>query len=337
MIDLQIITAGSDATDRPALQRGMPAAGRRSSTTPTPRAPALPATDVHAGDLLEVLDLVQDAVLIVRAADQGIVRANAGACRLLGLAEETLRGQPLQNFLVDASPAALAAAAPRSSTPLHACCIGCDGRRIPIRLHIRPGRNGALLMVCRDLRPLRRLAQLARRPAGRDSLTGLPNRAVCRARLQFALSQGQPPLAPFAVLFIDLDRFKQVNDCYGHRGGDAVLSVVARRLTRCLRQDDLLARYGGDEFVAIVENVTTPHEAWRIARRMRRAIERPIRLADGHACVSATIGICWNPPPEQTVDRLVDTADRAMYRAKQSRHGIDCAAPRESRQRTRTA
>jgi diguanylate cyclase (GGDEF)-like protein len=264
-------------------------------------------------DLADALQMVQDAVLVVTSADLRIISANASACRLLGMAPYEVPFRKLSQY-IPAATADACSAAVEEAAPLRTHVLDGQGKRIPVRLHIRNSRvrNDVWIVVGRDLRPLERLVRMSRTGAHCDPLTGLPNRAACRARLQFLISQGAPA---FVVLFIDLDRFKQVNDRFGHLVGDQVLSAVARRIARCSRAGDLIARYGGDEFVAVIENCSGP-SLERIIRRIQKEIARPIRIEGAFVRISATIGFGRSGNCESTVDELLATADRDLYRMK---------------------
>ncbi|MDM8349113.1 EAL domain-containing protein [Pseudomonas sp. sp1636] len=150
-----------------------------------------------------------------------------------------------------------------------------------------------------------------------DSLTGLPNRALAYDRLAHALDKVTRRGGHLAVLFIDLDRFKTLNDSYGHGFGDAVLRTVAQRLqTRC-RQEDTLARLGGDEFLLILEQLPAPSTASLVARSLLQLLEQPLQLEEDHELyVGASIGIALYPGDGGSAAELIRNADAAMYRAK---------------------
>ncbi|WP_372875392.1 putative bifunctional diguanylate cyclase/phosphodiesterase [Pseudomonas sp.] len=150
-----------------------------------------------------------------------------------------------------------------------------------------------------------------------DSLTGLPNRVLAYDRLAHALDKVTRHGGHLAVLFIDLDRFKTLNDSYGHGFGDAVLRTVAQRLqTRC-RQEDTLARLGGDEFLLILERLPAPSTASLVARSLLQLLEQPLQLEEGHELyVGASIGIALYPGDGNNAAELIRNADAAMYRAK---------------------
>lgn len=155
-----------------------------------------------------------------------------------------------------------------------------------------------------------------------DHLTELPNRGYFIERLQQAIRQASRDKEQVAVLFLDLDRFKEVNDSHGHEAGDAVLREMARRFREVLRQNELLARIGGDEF-AIVASNSDIASAQRIATRLGKAVATPIACAETSFQLGVSIGISIFPANAQTAEELLRTADIAMYQAKAEADGIE--------------
>ena len=152
--------------------------------------------------------------------------------------------------------------------------------------------------------------------ATHDALTGLPNRALFLARLQSVVDRmKRHPRPAAAVLFIDIDDFKVVNDCYGHATGDLFIKEVSNRLRACLRSDGTIARMGGDEFTVLVEEVTDPSDAIRAAQRIQSALTLPFLLEGLEVFKSASIGIALTSP-ETSAEMVLQNADIAMYRAK---------------------
>jgi diguanylate cyclase (GGDEF)-like protein/PAS domain S-box-containing protein len=150
-----------------------------------------------------------------------------------------------------------------------------------------------------------------------DPLTGLPNRALFWDRLRQATRRAErAPERLFAVLMLDLDRFKAVNDTLGHLAGDQLLLGVARRLERCVRPCDTVSRYGGDEFAILLDGIRDPGDATRVARRIIRALGEPFRLGSDYASGAGSIGIAVSGGKHERPEELVRSADLAMYRAK---------------------
>ena len=155
--------------------------------------------------------------------------------------------------------------------------------------------------------------------AHHDSLTGLPNRLLLQDRLAQRISYARRSRQSLAVLFLDLDHFKFINDTLGHTAGDVLLTMAAERLTRSLREVDTIARTGGDEFTMIVCGTQSPEDAGKVAQRVLDALARPFRLEREELFVTASIGISLYPSDGLDGEALIKNADSAMYRAKE--HG----------------
>ena len=165
-----------------------------------------------------------------------------------------------------------------------------------------------------------RIERQLRHDALHDGLTGLPNRACFVERLRHAGERARRDVAnSFAVLFVDLDHFKVVNDSFGHLAGDELLVEVARRLAGCLRSVDTLARLGGDEFALLLEEVQEPSDAARVAERLQVALSNPMTIRESEVFTSASIGIALSTRADDAPQHLLRSADLAMYRAKE--HG----------------
>ena len=159
-----------------------------------------------------------------------------------------------------------------------------------------------------------RIAHLAHH----DLLTNLPNRLLFFDRVNQSLAHAQRQGSRLAVMYIDLDKFKPINDRCGHAAGDFVLQQVARRLESCVRHSDTVGRIGGDEFVVLLPDITTPERVLQVAEKIRQALKRPIKFGDQLFEISSSIGIALYPDHGDTVDQLTISADRAMYHAKES-------------------
>lgn len=160
--------------------------------------------------------------------------------------------------------------------------------------------------------------QRIRKAALHDPLTGLPNRALVFEYAGHLLAVARRNLRCAALLFIDLDRFKPINDLYGHEIGDRLLIEVTKRLRDCVRQEDLVGRLGGDEFVVMLPNLDSDYRAETVARHILNEIERPIHIDSHELSVSLSIGISHFPKHGEDIDTLIHAADVAMYQAKQS-------------------
>lgn len=149
-----------------------------------------------------------------------------------------------------------------------------------------------------------------------DALTNLPNRRLFYDRLKLAVAHAHRQQESLAVLFVDLDRFKTINDTLGHNIGDLLLREVAERLARSLREDDTVARTGGDEFLVLLSQVRTPAEVTQVCQRMLHTLEQPMRLAEHELVINASIGVAMYPEDGNDHETLIKHADVAMYRAK---------------------
>jgi len=150
-----------------------------------------------------------------------------------------------------------------------------------------------------------------------DALTGLPNRVLFLDRLErFMQKLRHTQTHGFAVVFLDLDRFKLINDTFGHMAGDDVLVTIARRLERCLRAGDTVARLGGDEFTILLDEINHPGTALKIAERISMEISKPVMVGDQQVVATASMGIATSSPTYEKAEDMLRDADTAMYRAK---------------------
>ena len=149
-----------------------------------------------------------------------------------------------------------------------------------------------------------------------DQLTGLPNRELFDDRVRSAIARAEREQGQFALLYLDLDKFKQVNDSHGHQVGDELLQHTAKRITANLRHSDTVARFGGDEFVILLEQVDSADTALALAEKVRSALESPFALADHLLQVLPSIGVALYPAHSRDIKALLLLADNAMYQAK---------------------
>jgi len=200
--------------------------------------------------------------------------------------------------------------------------ITAKGRRIWTRATgaARMGTRGSPVKASgslQDISSRREAEERIRRMAHYDELTGLANRALFTAQLVHAISRAERWGKRLAVLFIDLDRFKNINDSLGHDVGDEVLREIGRRLVGTMRAADLVARLGGDEFVILIEELENPDRLTELCRKLLRTIEQPIAVAKREFLLSASIGIATYPADGLDAQTLLKHADIAMYRAKE--------------------
>ena len=184
-------------------------------------------------------------------------------------------------------------------------------------VHDAVGERTHYVGVMSDITDRKRAEQELRYLANYDTMTGLPNRALLNQRLGQAIVRGQQASRRVAVLFLDLDRFKHVNDSMGHAAGDRMLRAAGARLRACIASTDTVARLGGDEFTVVLENITGAHEAEDVARKLLDAFTVPLHLETGEdVVISPSIGISLFPDHGKEPVELIKCADTAMYQAK---------------------
>jgi diguanylate cyclase (GGDEF)-like protein/PAS domain S-box-containing protein len=201
-----------------------------------------------------------------------------------------------------------------------------DGDLFPLRLSLSAVRNEwgettQLVGLVSDISHIKQAEERLQHLAHYDALTDLPNRLLAQSRLEHALEKAQRHKGRVAILFIDLDKFKQVNDTYGHQAGDELLLAVAKRLTTRLRDEDTLARLGGDEFLFLLESVRGPKDAAKVAQTLISLLLKPfpLKTAGGVAVqIGGSIGISLFPEDGADSGSLTKAADAAMYMAKQA-------------------
>ena len=269
-----------------------------------------------------------DAVLLFDPTSGRLVDSNPGAATLLGFPEARLSGHHIDE-LHDEDPDYLrhlideVMDSPRG----HALRLNYranDGRSVPVEVSLSriTWEDGRLLLcVARDLSEREDAHAQIEHLAYHDTLTGLPNRALLTDRVGRALARSRRTALGGALLFLDLDKFKRINDSLGHAVGDALLKELAVRLRRTLREEDTIARLGGDEFVILLEGLGQTAErivekGCEIGEKVRFALNDPFLLHDHELYVTASIGIVAFPRDGDTVDTLLRHADTAMYYAK---------------------
>ena len=193
-------------------------------------------------------------------------------------------------------------------------------RRQQLELEVFDARS-ALAQARVELAKTRVQQRRAHHLARHDSLTSLPNRSYFGERLTQALVQLAPKRRPLAVLYLDLDGFKPVNDSFGHATGDELLRIVAARLTQTLRAEDLVGRLGGDEFACLLGDLPNQQPLSHLARKLFDAVSAPVKIGPLKLMVRPSIGIAVCPAGGATADSLLKCADAAMYRAKREQTG----------------
>ncbi|BAY42865.1 response regulator receiver modulated diguanylate cyclase with PAS/PAC sensor [Scytonema sp. HK-05] len=174
------------------------------------------------------------------------------------------------------------------------------------------------VLLFQDITQRKRIEAQLVRNAFYDALTGLPNRVLFLERLSQVFERGKRRNNErYAVLFLDLDGFKKINDSFGHSVGDDLLMEIARRLESCLRSGDTVARFGGDEFAILIEDIKDVTDATNVAKRIQESLRLPVELKEHEILIAASIGIALNCSSYEQPENLLRDADMAMYHAKQ--------------------
>jgi diguanylate cyclase (GGDEF)-like protein/PAS domain S-box-containing protein len=266
--------------------------------------------------LAEVLDLMPDAVCVVDTAGR-LLFVNASFERILGYAPDEVLGRPIFELVHPDDRAATTRQAEQVMAGtlqrhFRNRYVHKDGHSVDIQWSARwlPD-HGVRIGVGREVTELRRAERELEHYASHDPLTGLPNRRQLQNELRSAIAHAAETGDGIAVLYLDLDGFKEVNDRGGHNAGDRLLREVAQRLQQGLRQGDLVARFGGDEFVALLPSCCRA-EAARIADGLRARLSPPYTLPDGPFQLDASVGIACFPTDGSDPEALIAHADRAM-------------------------
>jgi diguanylate cyclase (GGDEF)-like protein/PAS domain S-box-containing protein len=272
--------------------------------------------------------LVEHSPQPIVVQQQGVfVYLNPAAVRLLGAESEAdLLGRPVTDVVHPddrgprEQPVAQGDEPGAESTVRERRVVRRDGDVLDVELVGVPiAYEGApaIQIMARDITDRRRAERALAHQALHDHLTGLPNRALLLDRLAQALVRSGRSEGLVAVLFLDLDRFTLVNDELGHLAGDSVLRAVATRLRRVLRPADTVARFGGDEFVVVCDDVQGPAEATRVANRVTEVLGVPVDGEDDSLVITVSIGVALSPGDDVSAEALVRNADTAMHRAKE--------------------
>ena len=262
-------------------------------------------------------------LIIARQVDDAIVYANERALQQFGITHAQARGRSMRDFYADpADQQAVLETIDRAGVIRDREVEMQDrsGRRFWLLFsaqRIRYAGEPCLLKALHNIDDRKRLQDAMQHRAMHDSLTNLPNRAMFIEALDQALRRARRRSNSLSVLFIDLDRFKVINDTLGHAAGDKLLQAVAERLVSAVRDSDLVARLGGDEFVVLVEDHGGPEEVMIVAQKILLLLDRPVLVDWREVHVSCSIGVASCPDDGDEVDALVKNADIAMYQAKE--------------------
>ncbi len=280
----------------------------------------------HTEQLTRVLDDTTNETYIIDLHSYKILETNSAAARSLGNSKSQICKKELYEFWEDQSRLEFEVFVEplRDGKKLvqvfEALQKRNDGTVYPVQVRLKlihVGSKIALLAVVRDLTEFRQMEAKIKRMAFFDALTGLPNRNMINDRIVLAFAYADRHKEKFAVLYLDMDDFKSVNDSLGHSIGDELLKEVAKRLTGLLRGEDTVARIGGDEFVILLTGLKDDNYSTRLAERII-AVLKPVFKIDKHKiCTSFSIGIAVYPTDGMDAETLFKSADSAMYKAKE--------------------
>jgi diguanylate cyclase (GGDEF)-like protein/PAS domain S-box-containing protein len=276
------------------------------------------------------MDNSADMIVLIDRTTMRFVDVNETACRLLGYSKEEMLRMGPQDVLpvtreelernydsLIASPTGNTGEVLSGMKSHYVCKDGTSLQFESTRHVLRSGDTYIIAAISRDIRARLVIEEKVAYLAQFDALTGLPNRNLFQDRLTQAMALAKRNAWPMAVLFIDLDRFKLVNDTLGHGAGDTLLKEAAERLRSCIRASDTVGRLGGDEFAAILSELGKPGDAGLVAQKIIDVFRRPFDLDGKKTHVTASVGVTLYPVDSDSAEALVVNADAAMYRAKE--------------------
>jgi diguanylate cyclase (GGDEF)-like protein/PAS domain S-box-containing protein len=269
----------------------------------------------------QVFDSANEAILVLDK-DRNILTTNASYRRISGFSQAQVYGQAFSP-LTD-QPGLLEQLEHNAQLQSESVLVQANGDLMPIWLSISSlqdassgGGQGRYVAVFCDIRQVRYTDQQLEQVSHYDSLTGLPNRQLFCERLNQVLQQAEKNQDAVAVLFVDIDDFKSINDSLGHAVGDQLLQETARRIEDCLPCGETLARLGGDEFSIILDNIPDPSSSHTVARTIQKAFQQPFSLADSQSVVTCSIGIALFPDDATDAQTLLAKADTTAHHVKQ--------------------
>jgi diguanylate cyclase (GGDEF)-like protein/PAS domain S-box-containing protein len=256
------------------------------------------------------------------------IRANRALCKILAISEGEMAGTSIYQFVDEENAAILREHSAitqvnGTGTSYEVELTNTLGHKISCLFNSSPLRNAAdnilgSFAVVSDITPMKKHQSQLEHIAHYDALTGLPNRVLLADRLHQAIAQAGRRQTLMALVYLDLDGFKPINDNYGHDVGDELLVALSQRLKETLREGDTLARLGGDEFVVVLIDLTDVTECENVLSRMLVAVAEPVQIKDKFLRVSASLGVTLFPRDDGDADTLLRHADQAMYIAKQA-------------------
>jgi diguanylate cyclase (GGDEF)-like protein/PAS domain S-box-containing protein len=280
---------------------------------------------MRESEAMRLRTLANAAVEGIAICDGDVVReVNESLATLLGTPQHALVGMSFASFVASRDRGPWGALPSGASGPVEIELRAAAGEAVPSEILVRSieheGRPHRLLAV-RDLRERKSAEARIRFLAHHDPLTELPNRALFATRLDQEIARAGRAGTRLAVLCLDLDRFKEINDVFGHQAGDEMLRVMAEALRELTREGDVVARLGGDEFVVVMTDDPQPADASALAERLIQLADRPVELAGQAVTLGVSIGIALYPEDGAAAGELLRNADTALYRAKNEGRG----------------
>ncbi|QDX80203.1 diguanylate cyclase [Denitratisoma sp. DHT3] len=272
----------------------------------------------------QVFEVALEGILVTDV-DQSVISVNRAFSDITGHAEANVVGRSM--FGLHQSEGLFhkvwATQSSKEQWQGEAICHRASGEDFPIWLNVNAVKNALggithFVAAFSDITALKRTEERLRHIAHHDTLTSLPNRMLFEDRMEQAMAQVRRSLSLAAVLFIDLDRFKLINDTLGHAQGDTLLRSAAQRLRGCVREVDTVARLGGDEFAIILRDLNSRDDAAMVARKILEAMDQAFLLESQEVFVTASIGIAMYGHEEQVDSNVMEQADIAMYHAKRT-------------------
>jgi len=277
--------------------------------------------------LAAIVESSDDAIMATDA--RGVITSwNAGAQKVFGYSAQEMKGKHLSDLAPPERQEEMCRLqqgipAEEQVTHFDTIHIRKDGRQIYVSLTLSPIRSadGTLVgtsCIARDVTERTRMEEVIKHQAQHDTLTDLPNRKLFMDFMALELAQARRNRRSLAVLFMDLDHFKQINDTLGHAAGDQLLQAVAQRLKRCVRESDTVARIGGDEFNVLMPDLVQSDDVGKVVAKIMGVFETPFRLEHLDVPATTSVGISMFPEDGDSCAELVEKADSAMYVAKQT-------------------
>lgn len=283
--------------------------------------------------LSDLFEAAPDAMLIVNS--RGLVtEANKKACNLFGYLRNDLAGLSVESLMpqrfrkshVKNRVSSFNVTEDRMlNSELELYALTKDDKEIPVDISLsftmRNNEKNAIVTL-RDISEKRRIEENIKHLAQYDQVTDLPNRSLFNDRLKHAIDRAQRNKSKICLMFVDLDGFKQVNDSFGHQAGDELLQIIAERISNIMRSEDTVARFGGDEFIILIEEIKHSDYAVIVAKKLLQVVNDPVYLSGHEVTVGVSIGISIFPDNGHDAETIIKNADISMYQAK--KQGKNC-------------